>query len=71
MRKEEVAATDAMVNMDTLGLTLPEVWASPSEKQLGLSVLRLDDYYQTYRVIGAYLVFLDQVAGAPSTPGPH
>src|SRR5216683_2390598 len=31
---EEVAATDAMVNMDTLGLTLPEVWASHSDKQL-------------------------------------
>jgi hypothetical protein len=36
-----------------------------------LSVLRLDDYYQTYRVIGAYLAFLDQVAGAPSTADPH
>jgi len=33
-----------------------------------LSLLRLDDYYQTYRVIGAYLAFLDQVAGAPATP---
>jgi len=130
MTKEEVAATDAMVNMDTLGLTLPEVWASHSDKQLTaalifiakklhvpvtgvnvdqigstdsvqfserkipsitihsltqetwnahilhtskdkLSVLRLDDYYQTYRVIGAYLAFLDQVAGAPSNPDPH
>ncbi len=130
MTKEEVAATDAMVNMDTLGLTLPEVWASHSDKQLTgalifiakklnvpvtgvnvdqigstdsvqfserkipsiaihslaqetwnahilhtskdkLSVLRLDDYYQTYRVIGAYLAFLDQVAGAPATPDPH
>ena len=130
MTKEDVAATDAMVNMDTLGLTLPEVWASHSDKQLTaalifiakklnvpvtgvnvdqigstdsvqfserkipsitihsltqetwnahilhtskdrLSVLRLDDYYQTYRAIGAYLAFLDQVAGAPSIPDPH
>ena len=34
MTKEDVAATDAMVNMDTLGLRLPEVWASHSDKQL-------------------------------------
>jgi len=130
MTKEKVAATDAMANMDTLGLTLPEVWASHSDKQLTaalifiakklnvpvtgvnvdqigstdseqfserkipsitihsltqetwnahilhtskdkLCILRLDDYYQTYRVIGAYLAFLDQVAGARSTPDPH
>jgi Peptidase family M28 len=130
MTKEEVAAADAMVNMDSLGLTLPEVWASHSDKQLTgalifiakklnvpvtgvnvdqigssdsvqfserkipsitihsltqetwnahilhtskdkLSVLRFDDYYQTYRIIGAYLAFLDQVAGAPWSPDPH
>jgi Zn-dependent M28 family amino/carboxypeptidase len=34
MTKEEVAGSDAMVNMDTLGLTLPEVWAGHSDKQL-------------------------------------
>ena len=36
-----------------------------------LSVLRLDDYYQTYRVIVAYLAFLDQLAGASSTADAH
>src|SRR6266576_2446785 len=34
MTKEQVAATDAMVNMDTLGLGSTEVWASHSDKQL-------------------------------------
>ncbi len=34
MTKPEVAATDAMVNMDTLGLTSTKVWASHSDKQL-------------------------------------
>jgi len=125
MTKEQVAATDAMVNMDTLGLAPTEVWVSHSDKgltgalayiakQLNLpvsgvnveqvgstdsvqfserkipsitihsltqetwnahilhtskdkaSAMRLDDYYQTYRLLAAYLVFLDQVAGAPA-----
>jgi hypothetical protein len=124
MSKEQVEATDAMVNMDTLGLAPPEVWASHSDKQLTgmlilvakklhltvtsvnveqigstdsvqfserkipsitihsltqetwnarilhtskdkISAMRLDDYYQTYRLVGAYLAFLDQVAGPP------
>ena len=34
MSKEEVAATDAMVNMDTLGLAPTEVWTSHSDKRL-------------------------------------
>jgi Iap family predicted aminopeptidase len=28
-----------------------------------ISAMKLDDYYQTYRLIAAYLAFLDQVAG--------
>ena len=121
MTREQVAATDAMVNMDTLGLAPTEVWASHSDKKLtgaliyiasrlGLpvsgvnveqvgssdgeqfsarkipsitihsltqetwnarilhtskdkfSAIRLDDYYQTYRLIAAYITFLDQVS---------
>ena len=124
MSKEQVAETEAMVNMDTLGLAPSEVWASHSDKrltaalvQLGkqlslpvtgvdvdqigstdsvqfserkipsitihsltqetwnarilhtskdkISAMRLDDYYRTYKLVGAYLVFLDQVAGGP------
>ncbi|MGH3055559.1 MAG: M28 family metallopeptidase, partial [Gaiellaceae bacterium] len=34
MTKEQVAATDAMVNMDTLGLTTTEIWLSHSDKRL-------------------------------------
>jgi len=34
MNKEQVAMTDAMVNMDTLGLGPTEVWVSHSDKQL-------------------------------------
>jgi Iap family predicted aminopeptidase len=34
MTPEQVAATDAMVNMDTLGLAPTEVWANRSDKRL-------------------------------------
>ena len=34
MTKDQVAATDAMVNLDTLGLGPTEVWASRSDKRL-------------------------------------
>ncbi len=123
MTKEEVAATDAMINMDTLGLAPTEVWESHSDKRLTrvlvyvakqlklpvsgvnveqigstdsiqfsdrkipsitihsltqetwnarilhgprdkISAMRLDDYYQSYRLIAAYLAFLDEAAGA-------
>ena len=128
--KEEVAATDAMVNMDTLGLAPTEIWASHSDKRLisaimalakqlnipvtgvnvdqigstdaeqfserkipritihsltqetwnarilhtskdKLSAIRPDDDYQTYRLLAAYVAFLDQVASAPVTPNPQ
>jgi Zn-dependent M28 family amino/carboxypeptidase len=130
MTKEQVAATDAMVNMDTLGLAPTEVWASHSDKRLtgalayiakqlnvpvtGVNVeqvgstdaeqfskrnipritihsltqetwnahiihtskdkhsaIRLDDYYQTYRLLAAYVAFLDQVASVPAAPVKH
>jgi Zn-dependent M28 family amino/carboxypeptidase len=120
MTKEQVSATDAMVNMDTLGLAHTEVWGSHSDKRLNaaiayvakqlnlpvtgvdveqvgstdseqfaarkipsitihsltqetwdahilhtskdkLSAMRLDDYYESYRLIAAYLAFLDQL----------
>lgn len=121
MTKEQVAATDAMVNMDTLGLAPTEVWTSHSDQHLTgvllyvakqlkvpvtgvnveqvgstdseqfvarkipsitihsltqktwdakilhtandkMSAMRLDDYYESYRLIAGYLAFLDQVA---------
>lgn len=130
MSKEQVAATDAMVNMDTLGVAPTEVWASHSDKRLvgalayiakqlhlpvtgvnveqvgstdaeqfserkipritihslsqdtwnahvlhtskdKLSAMRLDDYYQTYRLLAAYVAFLDQAASAPAGPTTH
>jgi Zn-dependent M28 family amino/carboxypeptidase len=120
MTKDQVAATDAMVNMDTLGLAPAEFWATHSDKhlismlvqiarilnvpitgvsvdQIGssdseqfaerkippitihsltqknwdahilhsskdkLSAMHLDDYYQTYRLVAAYIAFLDQM----------
>ena len=126
MTREQVAVTDAMVNMDVLGLTTPNVWTSRSDKRLTLalhyvgmlldvpvrgvnfervgstdsesfarrkipritihsitqenhnagilhsrkdklSVIRLDDYYQTYRLLSAYVVFLDQLPEASTT----
>jgi putative aminopeptidase FrvX len=130
MTKEQVAATDAMVNLDTLGLAPSEVWISHSDKGLAnalayvatqihaplgavnverigssdgeqfaernipritihsltqgtwdahilhtskdkLSAMRLDDYYQSYRLLAAYLAYLDGVAGTTATPGSH
>jgi len=126
MSKEQVAATDAMVNMDTLGLAPTEIWASHSDQKLSgalvyiakqlnlpvkpvnvehigstdsvqfaarnipsitihsltqenwnarilhtskdrISAMRLDDYYQTYTLVAAYLAFLDRVAGGNPT----
>jgi Zn-dependent M28 family amino/carboxypeptidase len=130
MTKEQVAATDAMVNMDTLGLAPTAVWVSHSDKRLTamlvylgkqlhlpvagvsvdqvgstdsvqfserqipsitihsltqeawdariihtskdkLSAIRLDDYYQTYRLLAAYLVLLDEALGSPSASSTH
>lgn len=118
MSKDDVAATHAMVNMDTLGLGPTAVWESRSDKSLvemlarvghglempllainvervgstdseqfrarkipsitihtytqeavnakilhsnkdNLSEIHLDDYYQNYRLVAAYLVALD------------
>jgi putative aminopeptidase FrvX len=39
MTKEQVVATDAMVNMDTLGIAPSEVWASHSDKRLLSSLI--------------------------------
>jgi Zn-dependent M28 family amino/carboxypeptidase len=125
MTQEQIAATDAMVNMDTLGLAPTEFWASHSDPRLvnalvyiasrlnvplhavdvervgttdaeqfakrkipritihsltqkawndrilhtskdKISAMRLDDYYQTYCLLAAYIAFLDRIAGAPA-----
>jgi len=125
LTKEQVAATDAMVNMDTLGLGPTQVWGSHSDQllvgalgfiakrlkapvsivdveQVGstdseqfaarkipritihslteklweagilhsskdrISAIRLDDYYQTYGLLAAYLTFLDEIAKGPA-----
>ena len=127
MSKEAIATTDAMVNMDTLGLGPTLVWQSHSDKLLmgalnylakrlelplsavnvervgssdseqfaeknipritvhsltqkswdarilhtskdKFSEIKFDDYYQTYRLMAAYLVFLDQLPTDKSTP---
>ena len=119
MTKEQVALTDVMVNMDTLGLGATEIWSSHTDKRLiaviayvakamnlplsgadvdkigtsdsvqfealkipsttihsltqetwdkqilhtskdKISAIRLDDYYQSYRLISAFLAVLDQ-----------
>lgn len=124
MTGEQVAATDAMVNMDSLGLEGTKVWAGHSDERLAdalthvatqlnlrvtsvsvqqagstdaepfserkipritihslteetwkghilhtskdrLSAVRFDDYYGTYRLLVAYLAFLDQVSNRP------
>lgn len=130
MTKAQVAATDAMVNMDTLGLAPTEVWASHSDPRLNhaiaslaksmslpvtgmnveqvgstdseqfaarkipsitihsltqktwdehilhtskdkLSAMNLDNYYETYRLVAAYIAFLDQFADATAGSARH
>lgn len=120
LTREQVAATDAMINLDTLGLAPSAVWASRSDKRLTkglagvatylkvplsgvnfervgssdsesfaarkiprltihsltqkshdkgilhtrkdkLSVMNLDDYYDTYHLVAGYLVYLDHL----------
>jgi Peptidase family M28 len=124
MTKQQVDDTDAMVNMDTLGLGPTKVWASHSDERLTgalayianqlsaplarvdveqvgstdaetfaardipritihsltqktwdahilhssndkISAIRLDDYYQSYRLLSAYVAYLDQISGVP------
>lgn len=126
MTPERVAATDAMVNMDTLGLAPTEIWLSRSDKRLAhallqvathmklplsavnfervgstdsesfkklkipritvhsltqesedkqilhtsrdkLSVMNLDDYYDTYKLMALYLAYLDYTLGKSDT----
>jgi Zn-dependent M28 family amino/carboxypeptidase len=125
MTKDHVAMTNAMINMDTLGLGPTEVWADHSDKYLTgvlayiaqklklpltgmnvgqnstdsesfaerkipritihsltqeawdarilhspkdrLSAVRFDDYYQTYKLLAAYISFLDHVLPQKST----
>jgi hypothetical protein len=121
MTREQVATTDAMVNLDTLGLAPTKVWARRSDERLtdalvvvakqldlplggvnfgrvgstdsesfaarkipritihsitqenhdadiihtgrdNLSAMKLDAYYDTYRLVTAYLVFLDGIS---------
>jgi Zn-dependent M28 family amino/carboxypeptidase len=128
MTREQVAATDAMVNLDTLGLSPTAVWTHRSDtrltqalngvakqlklplngvnfEQIGstdsesfaarkipriaihsltqksedegvlhtskdkLSVLNLDDYYDTYRLVAVYLLFLDHFIGETESAG--
>lgn len=131
MTQPQVAATEEMVNMDTLGLGPTKVWATHSDKRLtevllytanqlhlsvegvsvekigastdseqfaerkipritihsytqkdfdshilhspkdNLSAMHLDDYYQTCRLVTAYLAVLDQVGNIPTTPTAH
>lgn len=125
MTQEQVALTDAMVNMDTLGLAPTEIWVSHSDKKLTsalasvanqmklpvtgvnvdqvgtsdaeqfsgrkiaritihsltqeawnahllhtskdrLSAMRIDDYYQTYQLLAAYVAYLDQFLATAS-----
>ncbi len=128
MTASQISATDAMVNMDTLGLGPTKIWASHSDKQLTdtllqtanqlkisvggvnvdkigassdgeqfaerkipritihsftqesfdariihtskdrLSAIQLEDYYQTYRLVAAYLAVLDESTGIRSAP---
>jgi putative aminopeptidase FrvX len=129
MTPEQVAATDAMINLDTLGLAPTEVWESRSDIRLTkaligvanymkvpiggvnfervgstdsesfkarkipritihsltqksfnagilhtrkdkLSVMKLDDYFDTYHLVAGYLVYLDHLLAGPESEPP-
>ena len=129
MTREQVAATDAMVNLDTLGLAPTGVWTYRSDKRLirallsvanhfklplngvnfervgstdsesyasrkipritihsltqksedegilhtrkdKLSVMNLDYYYDTYRLLAVYLAYLDSYLKSAPAPAP-
>ena len=129
MNAEQVAATDAMVNMDTLGLAPTEIWSSHADDKLiaaiglvsslmklpvstvnvdqiassdsvqfserkipsitihsltqeswdarilhtskdRISAIHVDDYYQTYRLVSAYVAYLDRFSAASDTKAP-
>ena len=36
-----------------------------------LSAMNLDHYYETYRLVAAYVTFLDQFSKAPARPAAH
>ena len=72
---EQVGSTDAeqfaerKIPRITIHSLTQETWNAhilhtPKDK---LSAMRLDDYYQTYRLVAAYVVFLDQVANVTAT----
>jgi hypothetical protein len=122
MSKEQAGATDAMVNMDTLGLGPTQIWLSHADKGLAntliylgkatqspvgvtdvdkvgssdsvefserkipsitihsmdqkaydagilhskkdtIEAIRMGDYYQTYRLVAAYVAYLDGLSG--------
>lgn len=130
MTREQAAATDAMVNIDTLGLAPTKVWVRRSDPRLAkllayiairmnlpmaavnvdqvgssdgeqfakvkipritvhsltqeswnakilhtskdrLSAIRLDDYYQSYRLLSAYVALLDQFSRTLEIPTVH
>jgi Iap family predicted aminopeptidase len=35
------------------------------------SAMNLDNYYETYRLVAAYVAFLDQFSNAPAAPAKH
>ena len=126
MTKEQIATTDAMVCMDTLGLAPTEIWASHSDQHLtreivyiakllslpvsgvnveqvgstdseqfprkipritlhsltqetwnagilhsakdNFSAVKLEDYYDSYHLIAAYIAYLDELDRLPAAP---
>jgi hypothetical protein len=72
MTKEQVGLTDAMVNMDTLGLTSTEVWVGHSDERLTGALA----YIAKQLNVPATGVNFDEVGGTDSqavcsTPDPQ
>jgi len=79
MNVDEIGSTDSVqfserkIPSITIHSLTQETWNAhilpPSKDKL--SAMRLGDYYQTYELLAAYVVFLDQVAGVPAPSPAH
>lgn len=76
---EQVGSTDAeqfferKIPRITIHSLTRETWNAPvlQTSKDKISAMRLDDYYQTYHLLAAYLPFLDQSTSTVAPNHPH
>ena len=64
---------DRKIPSITIHSLTPQAWSAHilhSSKDK-FSAIHMDDYYETYRLVAAYVAFLDQFTNAPAKPAKH